>query len=1657
MKLIYTLFALLLPAAVYAQTPGNDDCSGTVDLGVIPYCSAPGEFTNIGATTSLIDPSNNIPACFNNAGERDVWFQFQTPADGSILDVAITVFGNVNGNGTLQMPQVAIYRGDCTLGGLAELNCAAAPLNVNQVVLQQFGLTPGLTYYLRINDYSGTAAPNAGTFRLCIEPYVPDINIGEEPGSQSCSGTLWDSGGPTNDYSGNENLAFTICPQDFHQCIVINVVEFNTEQGWDFLAFYQGDNTSAPQITEISGTGSNLEIQISGTCATIGFSSDGLVEDTGFQLTWSCSPNPCTTPPITTCDDPVEIPGLPYTENDLSNCFSGNTIAFGPCNDDFLDGNDYVFSYTSPGDECIRIQTNGTNTGVGVGVYDNCPDLPGANCITAASSGFGTNPVIQAAFLENPGTYYIVFASEAGCSPFDIQIDTVTCPVILPTASTCDKALDIGGCSNTLPEVIALTPGAGDPDFLQDGVNQGCFVNPQENFSFFFFVAGADGKFGFTVEAADPAEASDIDFNVWGPINDPDSICHFVSNNQPIRSSWAGGADPTGLADVHPVLGTPVNDNFDCGSPLTPGATGDDFVRRIDVVQGKIYVIMLDDFGNAIVNSGVSIDFSGTTNGVLDTPPDLVSVTADTVICVGDSVQLNATGGLVYGWTPAAGLSCVNCPNPVATPSVSTTYNVQIATTCQNFARSVDVKVYGVDLGPDVTVCNNAEFTLNPNPFSGVQYSWIGDNLSCYDCPSPQVSGLSTGVYTYIATITAASCILSDTLTINVVAGEAPDYLIAENADICEGASVNLGGAAQPGTAYAWSSNPAGLAATDPNPSVTPAVTTTYYLAASNQSCPFSVLDSVLVTVFPRPVLALTTDTTICQGQSVSLGSTIIQVGMQYAWLPADSTLDDPLSPNPLATPDSSAVYTLIAFNQECVDTQSVAITVVPVAISLDVADSLVICLGTVLEWTATVSPAGLPVTWTPAVGLTVSPDGSLVAAAPLETIQYTATVQNLGCARSTRVYIAVDSLPAALDIMPEDTSVCFGSQVLLFSTIYEPADFPEIEFLWSPGEGQLTPDSLYNLVVQPQDTTVYSRITVNGACLDTTFATVNVIPVAEMIIQPSDTVICPGQSVQFSLTYTPGVEDISWAPSTGLSCTECDNPRSTPPFTTTYNVSGTFEGCPTGAAAFVQVRPSPNYAFPGDTLLCLGESITLNQVADPLASYVWTSTDPTFGTQTSAQPVATPSQNTTYFLFADNGCVIRDTLQVRVFASSLTVSPDTSVCKNAPVQLIATAAFPGGYAWSSGQTGQVINILADTTRLYTVQYTFGDNCVLTDAVLVTVVGEPPVLAFPADNMICPGDSILLNSLDTPGATYSWTSIPAGFVSSSSTPLVAPLQTTVYRVTASLGICSTSREVTISTSNPQLTTPNDTVICAGSMLMLKASATPGGGTFIWSPGATPGSTLTVTPDSTTNYVLQYVFGDNCVKTDSVLVTVTPNFTLGILSEPDTNQLEIGASLELSADISPAQSLNGYSFIWLENGLTKVGFDPVYTTTISTNDTVLSYRLTAVSPAGCLQTTVINFRIVQPKVVMPNAFTPNGDEYNSTFGLVVLEGTATVDNMQIYNRWGQLVFESTDPNARWDGRYNGEDQPSDVYLYVIRWRRADGALQPVLKGDVFLLR
>ncbi len=1682
MKAFLTLFSLpIFSFFANAQAPTNDNCAGLVNLGTVPYCSSPAQYTNVNATTSVIDvPGANVPACFNNSADRDVWFQFTLPADGSIVDIEISVYGNVGGNGTMQMPQVAIYRGTCTFGELAELDCAAAPLNVNEVHLQQFGLTPGIPYFLRINDYSATAAANAGTFKLCVEKYVPEIVMGTVASTGSCTGTLWDSGGPDADYSDNESLAFTICPQESHQCIILNVEDYQTENGYDYLRFYQGDDIGGFQLTQITGIGSNFEVQIPAPCATIQFDSDGSNIEAGFKITWTCSPSPCTTPPPTTCSDPDVIPGLPFAENNLSNCFSGNSINSGPCDDaEFLFGNDYIFTYTSPGDECVKIATTGTNIGAGIGVYDQCPSLPGANCIASVGNDFGiADPVVGAAFLENPGTYYIVFGAGANCSPFNITVDTVTCPVVLPSASNCDQALNISGCSNELPEIIALTPGAGDPNFIQPGINQGCLVSPQSNYSFFYFEAGSNGKFGFTVEAADPSmELEDIDFNVWGPIDEAADICDFVSNNQPVRSSWTGPVFPqTGMADTHPLLQTSVLDDFDCGSPGTPSPDGDAFVRRLDVEAGKIYVVMLDDFSSVITDGGIAIDFSGTTDGVLNAPQDAVSVSADTSVCAGQPVQLSATGGAAYFWSADNSLSCTNCQNPVATPAQSTNYQVQVLTACETVTRTVKVKTIELDLGPDVTVCSNATFTLNPNGYQDADYVWAGPpGLSCYNCPSPQVSGLTTGVYTYVATLTTPLCNSTDTIVITVVNGQQPQYNIANDTTICLGQSVSLGGAGFPLTNYQWTSSPVGYTASGANPlPVMPTVTTKYFLIAFSPSsnCPFVSIDSILVTVALPPVLQMQPDTAICNGESVLLATTQPEPGVTYTWTPNNGTLDNVNSATPLATPlQASTIYQLTAEKSVCKITRSVKVDVVTFDLLLNVGDTA-ICKGTPLDIQATLIPAqpNLIVEWNPTDGLQIGPNGLNVIASPEVATFYIASASVPGCTRTDSILVDVDSLPQTLAIMPLDTMICKGAQVQLVTKPIPPTgQFPttSMEYLWTPAAGQLTPDSLLNMVVQPDTTTTYQRVTTNGVCVSIDTARVEVIEPPEMYVLPADTLICPGRSVQLQLYIeTPGVTGIMWSPPDGLSCfEECYNPVATPGSTMTYTVMGEFKGCPTSTSTTVQVSPLPPIQFPSNTDVCEGEPVTLNAAYDPLSNYTWTSTDPSF--VPSQNPTVTPTLPvTTYSVSATNaiGCTNQGSVVLKVTPKpTLTVDGDTTICQNISTQLTAAGSQPGTYIWNTGQTGQNITVTPASTTIYTVIYTPANSVCppITGTVTVEVDGMAPNIAFPNDKELCPGESVILNSAPAPGptATYSWVANPPGAAPIPNVaipPAQTPSQSTQYTVTATLDQCTTTQTLSVIVYNATLTLPDDVALCAGEVARIAANGSLSG-SYDWSSGDTT-ALIEVSPTVNTTYDLIYTYGDGCILTGSVDVTVVPNFALAIEAEPDTNKINVGEPIELTAIVSPSQNLTNFQFVWTENGQENVGNTETIAVTPTGNETSVFYTLVATAPNGCSQEARIEFTLAQPVVVVPNAFTPNGDGINDVFRLKVIEGSINLLGMDIYNRWGKKVFSSTDPDAAWDGKMDdGKEAPSDVYVYFIRWERGDGALQPPFKGDIALLR
>ncbi|MCP3930892.1 MAG: T9SS type B sorting domain-containing protein [Bacteroidetes bacterium] len=180
----FLTFSLLCSIVLSIAQPSYDDCSNAIDLGIAPFCDG-SVFSNIDATPSTIssNPSFNIPSCWNNT-DNDVWLQFTTPPDGSILDFEITVAGISDGPNTeeLMQPQIAVYRGACMTDGLAELACISSGLGQTAVQLVLEGLTPGYPYFLRINDYSATAAPNWGDFQVCIDSisYFIEAGISED-------------------------------------------------------------------------------------------------------------------------------------------------------------------------------------------------------------------------------------------------------------------------------------------------------------------------------------------------------------------------------------------------------------------------------------------------------------------------------------------------------------------------------------------------------------------------------------------------------------------------------------------------------------------------------------------------------------------------------------------------------------------------------------------------------------------------------------------------------------------------------------------------------------------------------------------------------------------------------------------------------------------------------------------------------------------------------------------------------------------------------------------------------------------------------------------------------------------------------------------------------------------------------------------------------------------------------------------------------------------------------------------------------------------------------------------------------------------------------------------------------------------------------------
>lgn len=1076
-------------------------------------------------------------------------------------------------------------------------------------------------------------------------------------------------------------------------------------------------------------------------------------------------------------------------------------------------------------------------------------------------------------------------------------------------------------------------------------------------------------------------------------------------------------------------------------------------------------------------------------------------------VCNGASVQLQASGAATYSWSPATGLSCTNCANPVANPATTTTYTVTGSNGLCSATGQVTVTVTSqpvINAGADQNICVGGNATLQA---SGAQsYTWSpATGLSCTSCANPTASPTTTTTYT-VTGIAAGGCSGSDQVTITIVAP--PTVTAGADQQMCAGGSVAL--QASGATTYSWS--PAtGLSCTNcANPTANPATTTTYTVTGSTTGGCFNT-DPVTVTVNPLPTVSAGGNKSVCSGAGVVLQGT---GATTYSWSPSTG-LSCTNCASPTATPSATTVYTLNGTDANgCSNSSQATVTVNPLP-TITATNNQTICAGGSVALQA---GGGVSYSWTPAAGLSCT-NCANPTASPAATTTYTVTGMDAnGCTNTKQVTVTVNPLPTAN--AGANQSICAGGSVQLIGTggttynwtpatglsctncsspLANPATtttytltatstsgctdtamvtvtvnaLPTISvatppnicngasaqltatggssYSWSPATG-LSCTNCANPTASPSATTTYT-VTGTGAngCTNTTQVTVTLHPPAAISAGP-DASVCSGTPANLAAT---GGTTYSWSPATGLSCTNCANPTANPATTTTYTVTGTnANGCTGTDQVTVNIGQLPTISAGADQVRCFG--VAANLQATGGATYTWS---PATGLSCTscASPVATPLSTTTYTVTGANASGCTGTDQVTITVNPLpqvNAGADQGVCTGGSVTLNAGGA--GTYNWSPATGLSCTNCTTPTaspaaTTVYTLTGTDANGCTNSDQVTVTINPLPTVNAGP-DQEICGGASASLQA--TGASTYNWT--PAATLSCSNcpNPSATPATQTTYTVTGTdANGCSNTDAVTVSIV-PRVPTsvgPGDT-LCKGESAELSAA---GGIGYEWTPAAGLSNPLianpTATPAATTTYTV-YIRENQCY-TDTASITVIVNPTPTVNAGPD-QQLVAGGSVTIFATATDAT-------IYAWNPPTDLSCFTCLNPVASPKKTT-TYTVDVSNEYGCRasDTVTIEVNCDNSQIFMPNTFTPNGDGQNDRF-YPRGKGVGSISRLRIYNRWGELMYDvsnfpANDLTYGWDGSFKGQPLKPDVYVWVLEAKCESGAPM-MMKGDISLVR
>jgi PKD repeat protein len=486
---------------------------------------------------------------------------------------------------------------------------------------------------------------------------------------------------------------------------------------------------------------------------------------------------------------------------------------------------------------------------------------------------------------------------------------------------------------------------------------------------------------------------------------------------------------------------------------------------------------------------------------------------------------------------------------------------------------------------------------------------------------------------------------------------------------------------------------------------------------------------------------------------------------------------------------------------------------------------------------------------------------------------------------------ITVNSIPSAK--VGSAKTICAGTSTAIGATAVSGNSYS-----WTSKPSGFTSSSA-NPTVNPTVTTMYYLTETNpGGCnkSDSVLITVNPLPAVTV---GSAKTICSGSSTQIGGSSVSGLA-YSWTSNPSGFTSSSANPTVKPAVTTYYILTVTNgSGCSNKDSVKVTINPVPTGAAGTAQTICKGESATIGGKAVTGISYSWTS-NPAGFTSTAASPAVSPSVTTTYRVVASNTTGCSDTDSVTVTVNPLPTAfagTAQTICNGQTITLGTTFVKGYNYIWYSdppafSSTAAQPKDAPSTTTRYFVIVTNAQGCKSKDSVLITVNPKPTAVVG-SSQAVCNGSSATIGGTAISGQTYSWTSRPSGYTSTSANPTVSPTATTTYILTATntQGCTATDSVIVYVNPEPSAITGPDRSICAGQSIVLGGKAVPGN-LYTWTTipsGPTYRvSSPTVTPSSTTKYILTETVGTSgCTKTDTVTITVNPLPNAGSLNGPQS--------------------------------------------------------------------------------------------------------------------------------------------------------------------------